>query len=263
MSQDSEVSRRRLEIDWIKAVAGALAAMVSAVLLSTLGAAGTLLGAAVGSLVVTISSALFTQGLNSGTRGLTKAQQSARQNVGVAQAEMYRAERAEDTLARESHLAHAEERLTEANDELDSAVSAATEAASLGWRERVMGLPWKRILLVSLAFFLVAMAVITILELLAGRSLASVTGGTTDNHGTTIGNVVNGGQPASEGTPGGGSTESPSPTSQVSPTTEPTSEAPASTPPTETPTASPTETPTETPSPAQQPPQGTAGTETP
>jgi ABC-type multidrug transport system fused ATPase/permease subunit len=262
MSQDSEVSRRRLEIDWIKAVAGALAAMVSAVLLSTLGAAGTLIGAAIGSLVVTVSSALFTQGLNSGTRGLTKAQQSARQNVGVARAEMYRAERAEDTRARDSHLAHAEERLTEANDELDSAVSAAAEAASLGWRERVRELPWKRILLVSLAFFLIAMAAITILELLAGRSVASVTGGTTDDHGTTIGNVV-GGQPASEGTPGGNSTESPSPTSTVSPTTEPTSEAPTSTPPTETPTPSPTETSTETPSPAQEAPQGTAGTESP
>jgi hypothetical protein len=249
MSQDAEVSRRRLEIDWIKAVAGALAAMVSAVLLSTLGAAGTLLGAAIGSLVVTISSALFTQGLNSGTRGLTKAQQNARQNVGVARAEMYRAERADDTQARDSHLAHAEERLTEANDELDSAVSAAAEAASLGWRARMAGLPWKRILLVSLAFFLVAMAAITILELLAGRSIASVTGGTTNDQGTTIGNVV-GGQPASEGTPGGGPTESPSPTSSVSPTAGPTSQSPSSTLPTDTATASPTETPTEPQTPA-------------
>src|SRR5262245_34193424 len=74
MSQDATDSGTRLEIDWLKAIAGALAAVASAVLLSTLGAAGTLIGAALGSLIVTISSALFTRGLAGSRRGLAKAQ---------------------------------------------------------------------------------------------------------------------------------------------------------------------------------------------
>jgi hypothetical protein len=53
----------KLEIDWLKALAGALAAVTAAVLLSTLGAAGTLIGAAVGSVAATIGSAVYAQGL--------------------------------------------------------------------------------------------------------------------------------------------------------------------------------------------------------
>src|SRR5262249_54898382 len=49
----------RVEIDWTRTVGGALAAVASAVLLSTLGAAGTILGAALGSIVVTVSGAYF------------------------------------------------------------------------------------------------------------------------------------------------------------------------------------------------------------
>ena len=45
MSPDAVESSTRLEIDCLKAIAGALAAVASAVLLSTLGAAGTILGA--------------------------------------------------------------------------------------------------------------------------------------------------------------------------------------------------------------------------
>ena len=90
-----------VHIDWTRTIAGALAAVASAVLLSTLGAVGTIIGAAVGSIVVTIASALFTQGLSSSKRSLAKAQASAKQKVGIAHAEVRRAERADDTEAQQ------------------------------------------------------------------------------------------------------------------------------------------------------------------
>lgn len=51
----TEGTDRKLGIDWLRTIAGALAAVSAAVLLSTLGAAGTLIGAALGSVVATVA----------------------------------------------------------------------------------------------------------------------------------------------------------------------------------------------------------------
>lgn len=232
---------RRVEIDWLKAIAGALAAVASAFLLSTLGAAGTILGAAIGSLVVTVGSALFSEGLATSKRGLEKAQASALAKVGVAEAEVRRAGRADDTVARDSHLDHAEERLAEANRELDEVALAAATAPS--WRERLSALPWKHIAWVSAALFVAAIVTITVLELVSGRSVSSITGGS-GNHGTTIGHVRNPGD--SGGSGGDGDQPTPSPTPSV--TTEPSAE----------PTGSPTDQPTDEPSEGVTPSESTS-----
>lgn len=231
---------RRLEIDWLKAIAGSLAAVASAVLLSTLGAAGTIIGAAIGSLVVTIGSALFTEGLATSKRSIEKVQSSAAQKVGIAEAEVSRAGRAEDAAARESHLEHAGERLAEANQELDAAALAAT--AGPGWRERFAALPWKHIAWVSGALFLAAIVAITAFELVAGRSVSSITGGSGGGR-TTIGHV-RGGSGGGQGSGG-----SPSPSETTRPSDQPTQGASQTPTGTTTPTATPTATPTETASP--------------
>ena len=183
--RDDAAEDDRVQIDWLRAIAGALAAVASAFLLSTLGAAGTIIGAAIGSIIVTVSSALFTQGLSRSKRSLTHTQATARQKVGLAQAEVLRAGRADDTEAQQSHLEHADEQLAEANQELDDAVAAA---APVSWRSRLAGLPWKRISYTAIALFLAAVLIITIFELIAGRSVSSMTGGS-GNEGTTIGHV--------------------------------------------------------------------------
>ena len=85
MTDESAERHHGLEIDWLRAAAGALAAVASAFLLSFLGAAGTIIGAALGSLIVTVSSAVFTQGLSTSKRTLEKAQSSAARKVGIAQ----------------------------------------------------------------------------------------------------------------------------------------------------------------------------------
>ena len=158
----TEDTPEKLQIDWIRAVAGALAAVASAVLLSTLGAAGTIIGAAIGSLVVTVGSAMFTRGISTSKRKIAKTQKGAAQKIGIAQAEVLRAARADDTTAQESHLDHADERLAEAREDLDEAIVATSPAS---WRERLSRLPWKRIGLTTLALFVVSLVVITAFEL--------------------------------------------------------------------------------------------------
>src|SRR3954470_10312740 len=101
-----------LDIDWLKTTAGALAAVTTAVLLSTLGAVGTLIGAALGSVAATVGSALYAQGLARSKRAVLKAQETALHKVGVAQAEVRRAARRQGEQ-QEAHLDLAGERLDE------------------------------------------------------------------------------------------------------------------------------------------------------
>jgi hypothetical protein len=243
-----------VHIDWTRTIAGALAAVASAVLLSTLGAVGTIIGAAVGSIVVTISSALFTQGLSSSKRSLAKAQATAMQKVGIAHAEVRRAERADDVEAQQGHLEHADERLEEAHEDLDAAALAATPVS---WRQRLAQLPWRRVLIGAGVLFLITIVVITVFEVIAGRSVSSITGGSGDDSGTTINNVRERDSGTEQDRPD--PSESPDPTEEASPsdeaspseshsespTGEPTSSETPSPSPLETSSPSPSETPAE------------------
>jgi hypothetical protein len=259
MTQDATPTRRRLEIDWIRSIAGALAAVVSAVVLSTLGAAGTLIGAAIGSLVATVGGAMFAQGLSTSSRKLADAQSMAIRKIGVAQAEVRRAGRADDTGVQESHLEHADAQLADAKQKLDgAAIEAGGQGASIGWRDRLAGLPWRRIGLTSLILFVVAVVAITAFELIAGRSVSSLTGGSDGN--TTIGQVTRNDGRSGDDHHRPRQTESPSPT-----TTDSTSPAPddgeSSDAPSETPSDS--ATPTETASPSQGASESTSPNEEP
>ena len=216
----------KVHIDWTRAIAGALAAVASAVLLSTLGAAGTIIGAAIGSLVVTVGSALFTRGLSTSKQTLAKAQKGASDKVGIARAEVLRAARADDTADQDSHLDHADERLAEAREELEEA-SVATSPVS--WRERLSQLPWKHIGLTALALFGVTLVVITAFELIAGRSVSSITGGS-ESGDTTIGHVSR--PDSGEDEPQDRDdqpTERPSPSNEAVPSGEPAPTEPAPT----------------------------------
>ncbi|MDO5737370.1 MAG: hypothetical protein Q4P15_12940, partial [Propionibacteriaceae bacterium] len=55
--------KQTFEINWFAAAGSALGAVSSAVLLSTLGAAGTLIGAALGSLTISVGGSIYTQSL--------------------------------------------------------------------------------------------------------------------------------------------------------------------------------------------------------
>ena len=239
MPESHTESPPQLDIDWLKTLAGALAAVTTAVLLSTLGAVGTLIGAAVGSVAATVGSAVYAQGLARSRHAVLKAQETALNKVGIAQAEVRRAARHEGT-EQEAHLELADERLGEAKDELD--VAAPT------WRERLAGLSWRRIGLITAGTFAAVVIAITGFEALSGRSVSSYTGGSDKDQGTTLGGVTgnsgNNSKP-DKPTPTPSDFETPSQSPSESPDETPTSEPSDTT--TETPTPSPTPAPTDTP----------------
>lgn len=216
----------KVEIDWTRAIAGALAAVASAILLSTLGAAGTIIGAAIGSLVVTVGSALFTRGLSGNRRSAAADQQAADPAYAGRHA-------AAPTWERE----------------------ATRDEAAAGWRSRLGRLRWGRIVLVSATLFVVALGLITLVELVAGRTVASLTGGSEDDGGTTISNFID--EPdQQEDPPAPVPSESPSPSptpTESSPTSTATTTPPPVTTPTPSPAATPSPTVVETPTPVQQP----------
>ncbi len=224
---------RKFEIDWLRTVGGAFAAVSSAFLLSTLGAAGTIIGAALGSVIVTVGGALYSQGLARSRQRLAQVQSAAMRKVGVAQAEVLGITRRQvDGEAVDADLADAEERLDDVEDDLGA---MADEPPGPGWRERLVVLPWKRISLTAAGLFAAAVLSITAFELVAGQSVSSITGGTAGGGGTTIGRIGSGSdrdtgvpsdnESSDQPAPAEVSTGEPTPSSQ-SPTPEPSPTAP-------------------------------------
>ena len=148
------------KIDWLRTAAGALAAVASAVLLSTLGAAGTLIGAAVGSVVISIATNLFSSGLARGRQRVADVQEAAMRHVGVAQAEIRRANRR--TEESEAHLEHADDMLAQAKQEL-------TEEPAPSFRDRLAAVSWPRAAAYAAGLFAVVVVAITGFELLTGQ----------------------------------------------------------------------------------------------
>jgi hypothetical protein len=227
-------------VDWTRVLGGALAAVSSAVLLSTLGVIGTIIGAALGSVVVSVATSLYARGLSRSREGMAQAQEAALRRVGIAQAEVRRARRRSGVGVSEAHLDQADENLAEARDQL------TTDAERVTLLDRLRQLPWRRVAAVTAITFVIAIAAITAFELVAGRPVASYTGGTSSDHGTSLGNVD-----------GGHSNPAPSPATpsgQTSPSSAPGGATPtpssgsSSTPPTVSPSSSPTESPSGEPS---------------
>ena len=237
----------KLEIDWLRTIGGALAAVSSAVLLSTLGAAGTIIGAALGSVIVTVGGALYSQGLARSRERLLQAQTAALRKVGVAQAEVRRAGRTSGDGRRvDAHLAHAQATLDRAKDDLGT---LSDDPDRSGWRGRLAVLPWKRIFLAAAGLFAAAVVAITAFELLVGESVSSITGGS-HGDGPTIGRIVGNTNdpvgpredvPASDQpSPSPSGDPSPPPSEPATPSATPSDEATPSPSPAEVPTPEPT-----------------------
>ncbi|CAN5507653.1 hypothetical protein BH10ACT10_BH10ACT10_16850 [soil metagenome] len=226
----------RVQINWVQVSASALAAVSSAVLLSTVGVAGTIIGAAVGSVFATAGSAIYSHYLRASRSRVASAQAAALERLTHARsgasgvwADGRRADASGRTMMIRQQ--HADEELDEAQDALD------VSAPGPSWREVLAGLRWKRIAAVAGGIFVVAMLVIVSFELVTGRAVSTYTGGSGDGARTSIPGL---GAKQSSGTPD----KTPAP---ATPTQEPSS-APTSSPTTgESPTAAPSESPSSTP----------------
>lgn len=178
----------RSRIDWPATFAGAAAAVTVAVLLSTLGAAGTLIGAALGSVVATVSTALYKQGIETSRRRVADVQAIALQKVNLADQDLRRAERRPQSHTAQQDVARARERLDAASSALDPegdhpAAVVVVPQEPRRWTD----LPWQRLALLAVAVFVVALAAISIVELVAGRSVSTITGGTDDDRTSITG----------------------------------------------------------------------------
>jgi hypothetical protein len=231
---------QKLEIDWLKTAGGAFAAVSSAFLLSTLGAAGTIIGAALGSVIVTVGGALYSQGLARSHQRLTQVQIAAMRKAEVRRA----AQHPGDGEAVDTRLAHAEERLHDVKDDVGIMASKPTGP---GWRVRLVVLPWRRISLIAAGFFVAAVLSITAFELVAGQTISSITGDTEGGGGPTISRIGGGSDGDTSKEDNQVPSDSPSSPSNA-PSTDPSDEpAPTSVPTSEPTTASETPTPATTP----------------
>ncbi len=217
----------KLEINWVQAASGALAAMSSAVLLSTVGVAGTLIGAALGSAAFTIGSAVYSYYL--------------------------RASRARVAAAARLRTERARGRRTEPGVDLPPPVTPELEqppepvaVPRASWRDALAAVPWARVAVVSVGLFVVVMGIIVGVESLTGRPVAAYTGGAAGSStGTSIPGVGGSDQQTPERTPAPGATSTSTPTSEPSGTPAPTAES--------TPSPSTPAVPSDTPAPSSVP----------
>jgi hypothetical protein len=195
--------RRRLfgEMSWLQVVASALAAMIAAWAASRLGVAGTIIGAAMGSLVLTVSSAFFARTLETGRTLLVQTERGT---------------------VIEKHLEEGES-VTEAFEEVAEASAQPRGARVVEDRPPIS---WPTVLVTSIVVLVLAIGAITAYELVVGREWG------TNDKGTTIGDTFGG---------GGSRPDDPSPRpSPTVPTTTPTTPIPTDVTPSPSPTPSPT-----------------------
>ncbi len=254
---------KRFELNWVQSLAGALAAVTSAVLLSTVGVAGTLIGAALGSLAATVGSAVYSYYIRATQDRVATAGTVAVTRIGHGRS---RGPSSPDEPA--AGAAVTDEEVTAAGENLHPARAALEDAKNppaAGFTTVLAGLPWKRIAVVATGLFVAAMLVILAFELVTGRAVSSYTGGSDSDRRTSIPGLGGGRgqddpageqddpQPTPGEAPSGEPDESTGETAEPSPTptaeTEETAVPPLTESPDETATSEYTPSPTSSPTP--------------
>jgi hypothetical protein len=206
-----------------KVIAGTLAAVSAAVVGSFLGVAGTLIGAAVASMIGSIGTEIYERSLH---RGAKKLQTLAPTFIKAPAAVGTPAVAAAGEDDRPSHT--------------------VPEPA------RARQIRWGRVAVIAGAVFALAMGSITAAELITGESVQSAVGGAS-NSGTTVGDILNGdakSKPTPTPAPSTSTTPAPTPSDEATtPTTAPSESVAPTT--TDAPTAEPTSVPPATGAPEQ------------
>jgi hypothetical protein len=219
-------ARAKSGVSAFQVVGSALAAVTAAVFASHFGVGGTVTGAAVGSVIATTATAIYTNSLRRANEKLL--------TLRVLEGRVpRRSGPADPSVAEPADGATG----VMGGSEVTASVPATTAstASTAAHRRWVMAAT-------VLGVFLIAMATVTVVELAAGRPLSSLFGGGHDKGGTSVGGVLGGGgAPVTRPSPTPSPTPKPSPTTRPSPSPSP---SPTATPsPTPTPSASPTKAP--------------------
>lgn len=201
-------------------VAGsALASVSAAIAASWLGVAGTIIGAALGSLFGTVGSALYAQTLRNSRVAVQKIVPT---RPGPANRANRTGQANQPGRAGQDDAAGSVDNTEESTEESTETQEVMVRADQAGLRDRLRALKWKRILVGSAVVLVIALGAITALEQLTGSPVSRYTGGN-DNQGTTIGRVFGGSSSTSDDTgqdPSGEQNESNQP-DHLEPTTTP------------------------------------------
>ena len=238
---DDKDSPRKLELSGVQVAASALAAVSSAVAASYLGVGGTVLGAGVGSVIATISTALYQHSLhrtNATTEEGCPGTQRGRAPDGESSAGSGRANGhararpgpgspASPTVSRRRHRSS-----TRTADSPRPAMAASprrrtpkrqlagtdgTQAVESQGRRQPR---WGRLALAAAVVFGVALGSIAVVEAFVGGSVSSVVRGE-DPHGSTLGGLADR-DDKGESKPDTPTSPTPTPTDLPNPTTSPT-----------------------------------------
>lgn len=217
---------RRLELSSTQVMGSALAAVSAAFFASWLGTAGTLIGAAVGSIVATVGSATYTWWLRRTSEAVRRTAAQVRE-TGMGSTVVMPGLR----NRRPGH--------DEADDALGDAEESETGDEDGGRWAFLRNRPWGKVVLVTAGVLLAALGSVTVVEAVVGKPISALLRGEKGS-GTTLGHhttTKSDDQPTEERT----STPSPSPSVTPSVSGSPT--------PSPTSTPSPSATPSVTPSP--------------
>lgn len=189
---DPEVERPRLDV--FQLAAGALAATTAAVIGSRLGVNGTIVGAAVGSVVGTVGSATYAHYLR---RTATRVRTVVVRTPGTRPSRPGDPTTVMGTVPggaaapTQMETAPGDTAVPTQPAVSDETLAAATATATSPADGTTRRWPaWRWVLLGVAATFVLSLAVLTAFELIAGRSVSSLTGGSPDDGGTTLTEVL-------------------------------------------------------------------------
>jgi hypothetical protein len=222
-------------------LAGALAALTAAVLASTFGVEGTITGAAFGSVVATVGGAWYAWSLERTHHRLRPKMENI--------ASIARSKADKDQPATRTVTSVAPTSPTPAAADRDGTADSAQRALGIGHTFEESGElrrrpRWLVLGLAAFSAFVIAMAALTVYEVITGKPVSAQVGG-----GNVGGTTINP-QPDTAPTPGPTEspteqTDSPGPTAENTPDTTPTTSSPTR-----------TQTPTQTSTPTPTPPAG-------
>ena len=227
--QQRQQHSERPQLNVAQVAGGALAAVTAAVVASRFGLGGTLIGAALASVVSTTGAALYSHAFRrTGSTVRTLIEEPG----SVAQ----RLPRFENVARRRPEDGQSERQAGSQNEPparyLQRTQTASRTPPPAAWRKtgapaaaRSRRLPvWALPAIATVVVFLVAMGAVTGVEGIIGRPLSSVTGGSGPSSGTTLGGVSGdqgGSQPATTPAPEPSNTAAPTQEPGTQPSTEP------------------------------------------
>lgn len=200
------------QVNWVGAIGSGLGSVTSAILLSTTGAAGTWIGAGVGTFIITVGGAFYGYYLQRAKTGIEKT--ADKLNLPGAPATKAAKGSTKDTKQdTKSITAQRDPHDNTARSEAPPEDDSDKEQDKPRWKEALRNINWKRVAGWGLALFAVTMAIIFIFELVTGRPVSSYTGGSSpDSTGTSITGVYDpaeGEDPAQSPIQPGGDDEQP------------------------------------------------------